>query len=200
MRTFIFQYQREVHPLYFAPPIPSVDTWCQNIPSETPKRCEPAPWMYPYLFWPTPKEAGAPPVLPSIDPVDTWCQWREPFARSIERDPSVLPYLFWHTITPTSITWTSIGLESLFTASHWSNLTCYVEYYFRATSGTFYMRLYDTTTSSEVTGSSVSTTSATFDRFRVGPVVLKNGDEYRFQTGSISASDGEVIGARLILF
>lgn len=198
MFEYTFPYPAKVDPIVVPAPVPPVDTWCQNIIHQIPEIDRSAHWLAPRFFWPTPKEAGAAPVLPSIDPVDTWCQNILHYTPVAEHIAQVVNLGTWNPYTPTGVTWTTVGLETLFTEGNWSNQNTYFECYIKATSGTFYARLLDTTDSTEVGGSVLTTTSATFDRLRIGPFALTDGHEYRVQTGSINSSTGELIGAQLI--
>ena len=198
MIEFTFPYRSKVEPIKVEPLPPPVDSWCQNIIHQVPEIDRSAHWLAPRFFWPTPKEAGLPPVLPPIDPVDTWCQ-------NILQYTPVATYIAWmvnsgtwNPFVPGGVTWTNVGLETLFTEGNWSDQNTYFESYIKATSGTFYARLFDITNSTEVAGSVLTSTTATFDRLRAGPFDLPDSHEYRVQTGSIGGSTGELIGARLI--
>lgn len=98
---------------------------------------------------------------------------------------------------PVVIVHNAYGGAVLYTAANWLNTSFYFEVYFRATSGTVYARLLDNL-GNVVTGSELSTTSASFVRIRSSALTLINGRSYRVQFGKETPDGGEFISAKLV--
>lgn len=79
-----------------------------------------------------------------------------------------------------------------------SDVAPYLEVYFRAITGTVHARLYNLTTSAEVSGSSISTTNANLRRLRSAVLSLVDG-EYILQLGKPVDAQGNCRGARVVI-
>jgi len=96
----------------------------------------------------------------------------------------------------TGVGYTSCGVPFLYTAANWVGATFYHEVYMKATSGTVYARVYDTTSLAEVANSEVSTAETSSTRLRSSAITLTDGHIYMLQTGTTGA--GEISGGKLI--
>jgi len=92
----------------------------------------------------------------------------------------------------------SYGKLFLYTAANWSGGSFYLESTMLVVSGEAKCRLYDTTTSTAVTDSEVSTTSATAARVRSSALTLTDGDVYTIQLLGSPAGDSRILGADLL--
>src|SRR3989344_1530051 len=96
---------------------------------------------------------------------------------------------------------TSYGSPFLYTEANWaggagSSFT--FELYWRKTVGNVFARVYDETSSAEVTGSLVYISDATFVRTRTGDLTLTDGHVYRAQLGHVTGASGEVYSAKFL--
>jgi hypothetical protein len=96
------------------------------------------------------------------------------------------------------LVWTSWGVPKLFTGANWNGVTWYFESYMRAVAGTVHSRAYNETDGTALTGSELSTTSATMVRQRSGALTPTNGKEYRAQFALGAGAAGEKQGGCLI--
>lgn len=96
------------------------------------------------------------------------------------------------------VSWTLIGTPFTHTSTNWSERTFYFEAYYRATTGTAYTRLYDSTDASGVASSQLSTASATAALERTAAISLTDAHEYQAQVGVVGADAGAIKGARVI--
>lgn len=96
---------------------------------------------------------------------------------------------------------TSYGAPFLYTQAGWgggSGTDFFYEVYWRKTTGNVYMRVYDETSSAEVTDSLEYISDATFVRTRTSALTLIDGHVYRAQLGHVTGAAGEVYSARFI--
>ncbi len=84
-------------------------------------------------------------------------------------------------------------------ANHGSGWVFHFEVFHRATTGTAYARLYNTTDSVAVANSAVNTASGTHVRQRSGAITLADGKEFRAQFGTVAGDAGGAIGAKIVL-
>ena len=100
----------------------------------------------------------------------------------------------------TSVVYVNMGdVFNYVAANYGSGLEVHFEAFLRATTGTAFAQLYNTTTSAEVSGSTVNTTSATLVRKRSGTLTLADGNEYRARFGTSAADAGAAVGAKLVI-
>lgn len=78
-----------------------------------------------------------------------------------------------------------------------SNVQPYFEVFIRAVSGTGYARLFDLTVDAPVSGSELSTTLASYQRKRVGPLTLTDQHEYMAQKGKVGSDQVATNGGRM---
>jgi len=95
------------------------------------------------------------------------------------------------------LVWTSYGVPFLYTAANWGTVVIYLQTYMKATSGTVYSRLYDTTSSAAVASSELSTAATSYTRSRSSALTLTDGHIYMVQHGTTGA--GETRGDELII-
>ena len=89
----------------------------------------------------------------------------------------------------------------LFTAANYgAGVSHYFEAQIRATSGTALVRLYDETSAGAVSGSTLSTTSATIVRLRSGALTLTDGNEYVAQFGKAPADSADKLAADVLSY
>lgn len=96
------------------------------------------------------------------------------------------------------VTWALVGVPFTYTSANYVGRTFYFETYYRATSGTAYVRLYDNTDAAEVADSEVSTASTTAALERSTAITLTDAHEYQTQIGIVGADTGAIRGARVI--
>ena len=91
------------------------------------------------------------------------------------------------------------GRPFLFTSANWGATVIFnMEVFIRSTSGTAEVELYNVTDGIIVTGSNVSTASASFVRLRSGTITLTDGKEYRLQLKREASGGGAILGGHLI--
>ncbi len=102
-------------------------------------------------------------------------------------------------IAASAVVYVLIGEVFSYTSANYGpGLANYFEVFHRATTGTAYARLYNTTDSAVVTGSEVNTASGTLVRQRSGAITLADGKTYRAQFGTVAADAGEAVGAKVV--
>lgn len=89
-------------------------------------------------------------------------------------------------------------MHFLFTEANWARDTFAIDATVRAPTGTARMRLYDVTDSTGVAGSTLKSTSTSYERVRGPTVSLADGHEYRVQLGADGGAEAEAFGARLV--
>ena len=94
------------------------------------------------------------------------------------------------------ITWTTIGVPAVYENSP---TAIGLEVFMRQTTGTAEARLFDNTADAAVASSQISTTSATNVRVRSGALGMVDGNEYEAQFGTLSADEGKVKGAKMVI-
>ena len=98
------------------------------------------------------------------------------------------------------LTYADYGEPQLYTAANWSNVTIVFQATMAVEIGTVYGRAYNKTDSAAVSGSEVSSVSATFERVRSGALTLTDGKTYVSQFAkSAGATGAETKGGRLIM-
>ncbi len=108
--------------------------------------------------------------------------------------PAITPY-----ITGVAPIYLAKGDIFLYTAANWSPTpTWYFEATLKASTGTANARLYDLTSSAEVTNSAISTTNTTDTRVRSAAITLVDGREYEAQLGTRLSHSGTARGATII--
>lgn len=83
-------------------------------------------------------------------------------------------------------------------AKYSSSLLVYFEVFLRATTGTAHARMFDATLSAAVSGSNLSTASATHTRQRSGPLTLVDGSEYLVEFGTLPGDAGAARGGKIV--
>ena len=106
-----------------------------------------------------------------------------------------------HTGGPEQRWQTEIGPPFLYTSANWGGQSFYLEAYMRSTSGKAMARLYDSTTATEVSGSTLTVDGATttHTRNRTAALTLVDGHEYRIQLGRQDGGAGALLGAKLVI-
>jgi len=95
----------------------------------------------------------------------------------------------------------SYGSPFLYTQANWnsgSGSSFTFEVYWKKTIGNVFARVWDETSSAEVTGSVVYISDSTFVRTRTGDLTLTDGHIYRAQLGHVTGASGEVYSAKLL--
>lgn len=110
----------------------------------------------------------------------------------------IAPFLIISLGTAAGVSWTTYGGPFLYTSANWSaSSQFFFEAYFRASAGTCLARLVNQS-GTPVSGSEISTTSATHVRLRSSALTLVDGDTYFAQFGEDVGATGFFLLARVI--
>lgn len=98
------------------------------------------------------------------------------------------------------LVYTSIGRFFLYTAAEWAvGTTFQLDATFRSSSGgEVGIRLFNTTLSGAVAGSTITKTNTSLARHRSSVFALRDGNEYRLQVGIISGATGALISGTIV--
>lgn len=197
-----FLYQNHVEPIRFgtsgapAGADEIVAGWMPPLASPVMRRALTVVWMAGAVNVVEPTMYVTPPA------VDGWmAPLSTPRAPGKRLQTDAYTVLFGQPLDPSvfvSIIWTNRGglyehLDALF-----SGLTPTFQVCMYQTTGTVYMRLYDTTAAAAVADSQIDTTSATEVIVESGPLSLTDGHVYRAQSGVVSGDGGAFYSARVI--
>lgn len=106
------------------------------------------------------------------------------------------------TAAPIPVVYAQWGIPFYFNSSNWgSEANFSLEVFFRSVIGTVYARLFDLTSSTEVSGSELSSDDTSFRRYRTTMgLTLTDDHEYRLQLGKVNTTDqGEGEGANVVV-